>query len=149
MKIVVLTVRLLGLVFLVFGLNAFLQFLKGPIPGGLAGQFLQALFQSHYARYVMFAANLVEYFLRRTGASVGHILKSLADTFSCIGASRNVEQSLISFGVLDNGFHRQYHGALLFFSCFMKSPERRRKVVSDWMSFVMSSMGPLRVKAPF
>ena len=31
------------------GLNTFLQFLKGPIPGGLAGQFLQALFQSHYA----------------------------------------------------------------------------------------------------
>ena len=49
MKIVVLIVRLLiGLMFLVFGLNAFLQFLKGPIPGGLAGQFLQALFQSHY-----------------------------------------------------------------------------------------------------
>jgi len=39
---------LLGLVFLVFGLNFFLQFFKGPIPGGLAGQFVQALFQSHY-----------------------------------------------------------------------------------------------------
>src|ERR1700733_9325254 len=49
MKIVVLIVRLLlGLVFFVFGLNAFLQFLKGPILGGLVGQFLQALFQSHY-----------------------------------------------------------------------------------------------------
>src|ERR1700688_3952712 len=49
MKIVVLIVRLLlGLAFFVFGLNAFLQFLKGPIPGGLAGQFLQALFQSYY-----------------------------------------------------------------------------------------------------
>jgi putative oxidoreductase len=49
MKIVVLIVRfLVGLVFFVFGLNAFLQFLKGPIPCGLAGQFLQALFQSHY-----------------------------------------------------------------------------------------------------
>ena len=49
MKIVVLIVRLLlGLMFLIFGLNAFLQFLKGPIPGGLAGQFLQSLFQSHY-----------------------------------------------------------------------------------------------------
>ena len=43
MKIVVLIVRLLlGLLFLVFGLNAFLEFLKGPIPGGLAGEFLQA-----------------------------------------------------------------------------------------------------------
>jgi hypothetical protein len=40
--IVVLIVRLLlGLLFLVFGLNAFLEFLKGPIPGGLAGQLLQ------------------------------------------------------------------------------------------------------------
>jgi putative oxidoreductase len=49
MKIVVLIVRLLlGLMFLVFGLNAFLLFLKGPMPGGLAGPFLQALFQSHY-----------------------------------------------------------------------------------------------------
>jgi uncharacterized membrane protein YphA (DoxX/SURF4 family) len=38
MKIVVLIVRLLlGLAFFVFGLNAFLQFLNGPIPGGLAG----------------------------------------------------------------------------------------------------------------
>ena len=37
MKIVVVIVRfLLGLVFLVFGLNAFLQFLNGPIPGGAA-----------------------------------------------------------------------------------------------------------------
>jgi putative oxidoreductase len=49
MKIAALIVRvLLGLVFLVFGLNAFLQFLNGAIPGGLAGEFLQALFQSHY-----------------------------------------------------------------------------------------------------
>ncbi len=49
MKIVVLIVRLLlGLVFCVFGLNAFLQFLKDPIPGSLAGQFLQALCRSHY-----------------------------------------------------------------------------------------------------
>src|SRR5271169_2702976 len=35
-------------------------------------------------------------------------------------------------------------GRLLFRSCFMNSPERRRKVVSDWMSLVMSSMGTLR-----
>jgi uncharacterized membrane protein YphA (DoxX/SURF4 family) len=49
MKIVVLVVRLLlGLMFFVFGLNAFFQFLKGTIPGGLAGQFFQVLFQSHY-----------------------------------------------------------------------------------------------------
>src|SRR5216683_6787380 len=40
-------------------------------------------------------------------------------------------------------------GRLLFLSCFMKSPERRRKVVSDWMSFVMSSMSPLLTKHLF
>jgi hypothetical protein len=28
-------------------------------------------------------------------------------------------------------------------SCFIKSPERRRNVVSDWMSLVMSSIGLL------
>lgn len=40
---------LLGLVFLVFGLNGFLNFLNtGPAPTGLAGQFLGALILSHY-----------------------------------------------------------------------------------------------------
>ena len=50
MKIIVLIARvLLGLVFLVFGLNGFLNFLSlGPMPGGLAGQFMGALFVSHY-----------------------------------------------------------------------------------------------------
>ena len=50
MKIVILIARLLlGLVFVVFGLNGFLNFLSmGPMPTGLAGQFIGALFQSHY-----------------------------------------------------------------------------------------------------
>jgi uncharacterized membrane protein YphA (DoxX/SURF4 family) len=50
MKIVTLIARiLLGLVFLVFGLNGFLNFLSmGPMPTGLAGQFLGALILSHY-----------------------------------------------------------------------------------------------------
>jgi uncharacterized membrane protein YphA (DoxX/SURF4 family) len=40
---------LLGLAFVVFGLNGFLNFLSmGPMPTGLAGQFMGALFQSHY-----------------------------------------------------------------------------------------------------
>ena len=53
MKIVVLIVRLLvGLMFFVFGLNAFLQFLKGPMPAGVAGQFIQVLFQSHLVMVV-------------------------------------------------------------------------------------------------
>ena len=50
MRIVVLIARLLlGLIFLVFGLNGFLNFLNmGPMPTGLAGQFISALFLSHY-----------------------------------------------------------------------------------------------------
>jgi putative oxidoreductase len=50
MKIVSLIVRLLlGLAFVVFGLNGFLNFLNmGPVPTGLAGQFIGALFLSHY-----------------------------------------------------------------------------------------------------
>jgi uncharacterized membrane protein YphA (DoxX/SURF4 family) len=50
MRIVILIARLLlGLVFVVFGLNGFLNFLSmGPMPTGLAGQFIGALFLSHY-----------------------------------------------------------------------------------------------------
>ena len=39
---------LLGLVFTVFGLNAFLHFLPNPPVPGLAGQFMGALLGSHY-----------------------------------------------------------------------------------------------------
>jgi len=50
MKIVTLIARiLLGLVFVVLGLNGFLNFLSmGPMPTGLAGQFIGALILSHY-----------------------------------------------------------------------------------------------------
>ncbi len=50
MKILTLIARLLlGLIFVVFGLNGFLNFLNmGPMPTGLAGQFLGALSLSHY-----------------------------------------------------------------------------------------------------
>ena len=50
MKIILLIARLLlGLIFLVLGLNGFLNFLSmGPMPSGLAGQFIGALVLSHY-----------------------------------------------------------------------------------------------------
>jgi putative oxidoreductase len=50
MKIVTLIARaFLGLIFVVFGLNGFLNFLSmGPMPTGLAGQFMGALMVSHY-----------------------------------------------------------------------------------------------------
>ena len=39
---------LLGLLFTVFGLNGFLHFIPMQPPAGLAGQYLGALFVSHY-----------------------------------------------------------------------------------------------------
>jgi putative oxidoreductase len=49
MKIATLIARiLLGVLFLVFGLNGFLHFIPLPLPSGLAGQYMSALFVSHY-----------------------------------------------------------------------------------------------------
>jgi putative oxidoreductase len=49
MKIASLIARLLmGLIFVVFGLNGFLHFIKAPMPTGLAGQFVTAIFMSGY-----------------------------------------------------------------------------------------------------
>jgi putative oxidoreductase len=49
MKIASLIARvLLGLIFLVFGLNGFLHFIPMPPPTGVAGQFFGSIFASHY-----------------------------------------------------------------------------------------------------
>jgi putative oxidoreductase len=48
MKIAALIARyLLGLIFVVFGANGFLHFIPMPLPSGVAGQFMGALFMSH------------------------------------------------------------------------------------------------------
>lgn len=39
---------LLGVIFFVFGLNGFLNFMPMPLPPGIAGQFFMALGASHY-----------------------------------------------------------------------------------------------------
>ena len=95
----------------------------------------------------MFSADVVEYFFGGASASVGYVIKALTDTFHGVGTGRNVEQALIGVGILHDSrcfaLHRKHHGRLLFLTCFMTSPERRRKVVKDWMSLVMSSMGLL------
>jgi hypothetical protein len=49
---------LAGVIFLVFGLNGFLHFIHLPPPGGIAGQFMGALFVSHYA-WVIFAFQVI------------------------------------------------------------------------------------------
>ena len=46
--LIVISRFLLGLIFLVFGLNGFLNFIPMPPPSGEAGQFFGAMFVSHY-----------------------------------------------------------------------------------------------------
>jgi putative oxidoreductase len=59
MKIAALIARnLLGLIFLVFGLNGFLHFIPMPPPTGVAGQFFSAIFVSHYW-VVIFALQVI------------------------------------------------------------------------------------------
>jgi putative oxidoreductase len=59
MKIAVLIARiLLGLIFVFFGLNGFLNFLHAPMPPGQAGQFIGVLFGSFYM-HVIFLVQLV------------------------------------------------------------------------------------------
>ena len=48
---------LAGVVFLVFGLNGFLNFIPMPPPAGIAGQFMGALYASHYL-WLIFALQL-------------------------------------------------------------------------------------------
>src|SRR6202142_1259811 len=49
---------LAGVIFLVFGLNGFLNFIPVPPPGGIAGQFMGALYASHYL-WVIFAFQVI------------------------------------------------------------------------------------------
>lgn len=57
---------LLGLIFTVFGLNGFLHFIPIAPPPGLAGQFMGALFMSHYL-VVIFAIELAAGLLLLSG----------------------------------------------------------------------------------
>ena len=84
---------------------------------------------------------------------MGYIVQTLADALFRVRSGGNVEQALVGFASCTMAaafpFTVSTTGRLLFLICFMKSPERRRKVVSDWMSLVMSSMGLLIIEAPF
>ena len=79
MKIVAMIARyLLGLMFLVFGSNVFLNFIPmGQMPAGLAGQFMTALFAAHYF-YVVGAIMVVSGILFLVNRFVGLGLTLLA-----------------------------------------------------------------------
>jgi putative oxidoreductase len=49
---------LAGVIFLVFGLNGFLNFIPMPPPAGIAGQFMGVLYASHYL-WVIFAFQVI------------------------------------------------------------------------------------------
>ena len=49
---------LAGVIFLVFGLNGFLNFIHFPPPAGVAAQFMGALYVSHYL-WVIFAFQVI------------------------------------------------------------------------------------------
>jgi putative oxidoreductase len=59
MRIASLIARYLaGVIFLIMGLNGFLNFIPLPPPGGVAGQFMGALYVSHYL-WVIFAFQVI------------------------------------------------------------------------------------------
>src|SRR5882724_3868860 len=75
--LVIISRLLLGLLFVVFGLNGFLNFIPAPMPTGIAGQYVGALFISHYL-LVVFALELVAGVLLLTNRFVRAALIILA-----------------------------------------------------------------------
>src|ERR1035437_8701583 len=73
-------------------------------------------------RYAMLNLELVEKLPCRADLSFFCVLQALTDTFLCVGACGNVEQSLIGMGVLHNSrclpLHRKHHRTLAFFQLF-------------------------------
>jgi putative oxidoreductase len=68
---------LAGVIFLVFGLNGFLHFIPLPLPEGIAGQFMGALFVSHYLTLV-FAVQVIAAVLLLVNRYVPLALTALA-----------------------------------------------------------------------
>ena len=78
MKIATVIARfLLGLIFLVFGLNGFLHFIPASLPSGVAGQFVGALFVSNYL-VVVFLFQLISALLLLSNRYVPLALALLA-----------------------------------------------------------------------
>jgi hypothetical protein len=78
MRITIVIARfLLGLIFLVFGLNGFLHFIPSTLPSGMAGQFVGALAASNYL-VVVFLLQLVSAILLLVNRHVPLALTLLA-----------------------------------------------------------------------
>jgi uncharacterized membrane protein YphA (DoxX/SURF4 family) len=79
MRIAAIVARLLlGLVFFVFGLNGFLQFMPNPPPTPAAGAFFGALFATHYMFALIFGTQVIGGALLLLGVMVPFALTILA-----------------------------------------------------------------------
>jgi putative oxidoreductase len=79
MRIAVIIARtLLGLVFLIFGLNGFLHFIPNPPPLPAAGQFFGALFATGYMPKLIFGTQVLGGALLLLGVAVPFALVILA-----------------------------------------------------------------------
>ena len=79
MRVIVIIARvLLGLVFFVFGLNGFLQFMPNPPPPPAAGAFFGALLATHYMFFLIFGTQVLGGALLLIGVAVPFALTILA-----------------------------------------------------------------------
>jgi hypothetical protein len=93
MKIASLIARLLlGLVFLVFGLNGFLHFIKAPMPTGIAGPWVGAIFASGFwvvifgIQVICGALFLVNRFVPLALVLIGPVIVNILATHALMGA---------------------------------------------------------------
>jgi putative oxidoreductase len=80
MKIATLIVRiLLGLAFVIFGANGFLNFIPAPMPTGVAGEFMQATMMHSHFLLLTSAVELIAGLLLLIGRYVPFALPVLAN----------------------------------------------------------------------
>src|ERR1700739_1854902 len=102
MKIASLIARLLlGLVFLVCGLNGFLHFIKAPMPTGLAGQFAAAIFMSGYwvvifgVQVICGALFLVNRFVPLALVLIGPVIVNILAIHGLMGALSGLPLAIV------------------------------------------------------
>jgi putative oxidoreductase len=136
MKIATLIARiLLGLLFLVFGLNGFLHFIPMPPPTGLAGQYFTVLFVSHYMVLVFLlqviggALLLANRFVPLALILLGPILVNIL-LFHSLMAPAGLPLALLAtalWGIVFSGVRRAFAGVFVR----RVQTEAERRLASD------------------
>jgi putative oxidoreductase len=112
---------LLGLLFLVFGLNGFLHFIPMQPPTGLAGQYMGALFLSHYlvVVFVLEAAGglllLINRYVPLALVLLGPVIVNIVLFHACL-APAGLPMALFAAAlwlVVFAGVHRAFAGLLV------------------------------------